>query len=612
MKSSNFPKSPERIPSSALTLTLVCLFALSACGGGGESSNVGGQTANALVPVKPSSPPPASSPAPAPSPAPVSVPGPASAQGPNNGAPAGIAGGTASDYPALTAAEASRFLAQATFGPTETEITALTQSTVGNWLNAQFAVPATSYMQGIQQLESQGYNINGNQNPFLQLWWTQAVTGKDQVRQRMAFALSQIYVASPAGTQYSGGAAAYYEVLNRNAFGNLRTLLEDVSKSWQMGIYLSHAGNVKENPGTGQTPDENYAREIMQLFSIGLWQLNRDGTQVLDSKGAPIPTYGQDEIAGMAKVFTGWVNPMCTSGSAGCRINSGWNQVTDLALPMVLIPSWHSSSAKKIPGRTLPAGQSGQKDLTDTLDVLFTHQNFCPFIGKQLIQRFTTSNPSREYVTRVTAACENDGSGKRGELKAMVRAILMDPDARSVMVAARNDWGKLREPVVKYAQFLRVFTGGSNAQYIVGNTDDVSSSLAQTPLNSPSVFNFFKPGYSPAAVAKKGLVAPEFQITNEATVAGNHKFMEDRIPFNGPPLGPNVTRNYASWQTLAVSDPAMFIDKVDLVLNAGRTSAATKQVLVDMVRSIPANNPGKRVIDALQVYFLMPAYLVQR
>jgi uncharacterized protein (DUF1800 family) len=509
--------------------------------------------------------------------------------------------------------DASRFLSHATFGATESEVEALTGGSYRDWLTSQFQIPPTSYFDAIQQIQNSGENINTGLSFFIGQWWKQAVTGPDQLRQRMTFALSQIYVINGDGVgQYNGGAAAYYDILNRNAFGNFRSLLEEVSKSWQMGIYLTHMGNVKENPATGQTPDENYAREVMQLFTIGLWELNRDGTQKLDTQGNRIPTYTQDEIRGTAKVFTGWVNPLCDR-QLGCLWGVGWNTTADLARPLQLYSDLHSTSAKRIVGgRTLPADQTPEKDLADTLDALFNHANFCPYIGKQLIQRFTTSNPSPNYVARVTAACENNGASVRGDMKAMLRAILLDPDARGYGYVSRDDWGKLREPVIKYAQFLRVFTQSTaNARFMIGATNEVDDGFMQTVLMSPSVFNFYRFNYSPQSIAARGLVAPEFQITNEGSVVGNHNYMEPRIKWPGW-LPDGTTHNYASWEALARTDPTAFIDRLDLVLNASRSTPVTRKALADMVASLPASDARKRVTDALHVYFLTPDYLIQR
>ncbi len=509
--------------------------------------------------------------------------------------------------------DASRFLSHATFGATESEISALTGGSYTDWLRRQFQIPPTSYFEAIQQIQNSGENINTGLSFFIGQWWKQAVTGPDQLRQRMTFALSQIYVVNADGVgQYNGGAAAYYDTLNRNAFGNFRSLLEEVSKSWQMGIYLTHMGNVKENPATGQTPDENYAREIMQLFTIGLWELNRDGTQKLDLQGNPISTYTQDEIRGTAKVFTGWVSPVC-NGQLGCIRGIGWNTTADLSLPLQLYSDLHSSAAKRIVGgTTLPANQTPEKDLADTLDALFNHANFCPYIGKQLIQRFTTSNPSRDYVTRVTAACENNGASIRGDMKAMLSAVLLDPDARLYAQVSRDEWGKLREPVVKFAQFLRVFTQSTpSARFMIGATNQVDDGFMQTVLMSPSVFNFYRFNYSPQSIAARGLVAPEFQITNEGSVVGNHNYMEPRIKWPDW-LPEGTTHNYTTWDNLARTDPVAFIDRLDLVLNASRSSSITRKALSDMVGRLPATNPRKRVTDALHVYFLAPDYLVQR
>ncbi|MFN5270384.1 MAG: DUF1800 family protein, partial [Hyphomonadaceae bacterium] len=354
------------------------------------------------------------------------------------GAPAPSAvSASATSLAAIDASGAARFLNQATFGPTADSIAALTGSSYEAWIDAQLKMPrgplALDYMdRRIQEARSDELA-----NYFYSYFWRSAVTGQDQLRQRATFALSQIFVVSFANTRVTPrGMASYYDMLNRNAFGNYRTLLEDVALHPMMGIYLSHLGNQKENLATGQNPDQNFAREILQLMSIGLFELNLDGTPKRDASGNLIPTYSQDDIIGLSKVFTGisWQNPKPTANSFlgyeqtnASRFGPSW------VSPMIFYPSFHSTSEKKFLGVTIPAASTPDTagDLKVALDTIFNHPNVAPFISRQYIQRLVTSNPSPDYVRRVAQVFINNGQGVRGDLGAVVKAVLLDPEARN-------------------------------------------------------------------------------------------------------------------------------------------------------------------------------------
>ena len=330
-----------------------------------------------------------------------------------------------------TAVEASRFLSQSTFGPTETDISRVRAAGYSQWIDQQMVMAAPSHLADIQarlaQLRETDPTPSLNPPDFYASYWRQAITGEDQLRQRMKLALSEIFVISlsEAGVGVEG-AASYYDVLGANAFGNFRTLLEQVTLHPMMGVYLTWLGNQKEDPATGRQPDENFAREVMQLMTIGLHQLNPDGTVKTDISGRPLPTYTSDDISGLAKVFTGYgyYSPRPT-----ILTFTGRNLPNDAKTrAMMPYPQYHSTSGKAFLGVVIPASATPDPagDLKIALDTLFNHPNVGPFIGKQLIQRLVTSNPSAAYVARVAAVFDNNGRGVRGDMSAVVRSILLD------------------------------------------------------------------------------------------------------------------------------------------------------------------------------------------
>jgi uncharacterized protein (DUF1800 family) len=285
-------------------------------------------------------------------------------------------------------------------------------------------------------------------------------------------------------------------MLGDNAFGNYRTLLQQVSLHPMMGVYLTHLANQKEDTATGREPDENYAREVMQLMSIGVHRLNIDGSVVTDGSGAPVPAYSQADIAGLARVFTGmsWYSPTPTNNTF-----LGRNRDPDASIrPMIFYPVFHSTSAKTFLGTTIAGGSTdGAAELNTALDVIFNHPNVGPFIGRQLIQRLVTSNPSPAYVQRVATVFNNNGSGVRGDLAAVIRAILLDAEARDMTSVSSATFGKVREPMVRLANWMRAFSATSvSGNYLITSTS-ANTSLGQSPLASPSVFNFYRPGYIP-------------------------------------------------------------------------------------------------------------------
>ncbi|MFG6455851.1 DUF1800 domain-containing protein [Roseateles sp. BYS96W] len=563
---------------------MLCFAALTGCGGGGKDAGA----TNA-----------------------------ASASGTESGAPPGS---TAKVHTVATPEEASRFLAQATFGPNEASITALKGRTIESWLDAEFAKPQRLHADTTNAL----FAAAGKQveNDFYGSWWTQAITGDDQLRQRVAFALSQIMVVSfdlNALRSQVAGISGYYDVLGRNAFGNFRTLLEDVTLNPAMGTWLAMLKNQKENDSTGRTADENYAREVMQLFTIGLHKLNADGS-IVTSNGDPVETYTNADVTGLAKALTGWSwgGPDKTAnrffGRNGVLASNRWQ------IPMQSYDAYHSTATKTFLGVTT-AGDA-QTDLKVALDTLFNHPNVGPFIGKQLIQRLVTSNPSPAYVARVTGSFNNNGAGVRGDMKAVIRAILLDDEARDVGAAysQQASFGRIREPVLRLANWMRSFEAvAPTGFYNFGATD---GSLGMTPMNSPSVFNFYRPGYvAPASkTGAAGLVAPELQITHETSVAQYLNVIDDIVSNRLGNNGNRIAAAYGAERALA-DTPAALVDRVILLLNAGVMPATKRQAIVDAVTAIaiPTTNADKAAAArnnrvCLAVYLVLGSadYIVQK
>jgi uncharacterized protein (DUF1800 family) len=504
-----------------------------------------------------------------------------------------------------TIAQASRFLGQATLGTTRAEITAVQSSGYAAWIDAQFATPrATTHW---DWLVSQGFNAPANeftQNGFNQTIWRQLIASNDQLRQRVGLALFEMLVIGIDGLNTSWTAfatAAYYDILLDNAFGNYRDILEKVSTNTAMGTYLTFLGNRKANATTGAQPDENYARELMQLFTLGLYKLEQDGTLQM-SGGQPVETYVPADVSGLARVFTGW-----TFDSSDTSIPDRYRR------PMVQVAGNHETGIKAFLGTTIPAGTNGADSLRLALDTIFAHPNVPPFVSKQLIQRLVTSNPSQNFVRRVADAFANNGSGVRGDMKAVIKAILTDPEARSAKTFADPNFGKLREPVIRLANWARTFgvTSPSEA-WGFGDTSSTSNRLGQSVGHSPSVFNFFRPGYSPpnTAISEAGLVAPEFQITTEPTVVAYLNYMQSLIQ-NG---AGDAKANYTDILTKAADSQAM-LDEINLVLAGNQLSAATLATIktaVDSISATTTTGPANRVYTAILLTMASPEYIVQK
>ena len=427
------------------------------------------------------------------------------------------------DLTNVTPNAVSRFLTQATFGTTQSDITAVQSQGYANWISSQMALPATSHLAATRADAAMFPNTGLypiTQNNRQAAWWKIATTSPDQLRQRVAFALSEIFVVSDVASalvQQPEALANYYDTLAKDAFGNFRQLLQDVTLSPVMGNYLNMLRNAAAVPSKGTSADENYAREIMQLFTIGLNYLNPDGSLVLDQTGQPIPTYSNTTIIQTANVLTGWAYNSTSSSPSFTGSSADWYN------PMMVYSTYHDVTQKTLfsitpssPPIVVPANGTAAADLKILLDALVNHQNTGPFIVKRLIQRLVTSNPSPGYVYRVSQVFANDGTGTRGNLAAVVKAILLDYEARSPAMLSTSSYGKLKEPLLRQTALYRAFSAQAVDGRIPVFTPD--STLGQAALRSPTVFNYFLPNYTPpGSLAAAGLLAPEFQITTDTT-----------------------------------------------------------------------------------------------
>jgi uncharacterized protein (DUF1800 family) len=549
--------------------------------------------------------------------------------------------------PTLTEREkAARFLGQATFGPTEALITSLTNS--GNdfeaWISNQFNLPVSSHLVPLLPMTNYNSEPGGVINVIerRKMWTAHAMQGADHLRQRVAFALSEIFVISDVSASLRGnplGMADYYDRLLTNAFGNFTNLLTDVSRHPAMGVYLSHLRNKKENPSAGTFPDENYAREVMQLFSVGLWMLNGNGSEVADTNGLPIPTYGNADITNLAKVFTGYNYPNSTTFSNGGNFNAGFIG------PMKMYETFHDTNSKTFlfynatnPGakQTIPAGTLGLTDLTNAIKVLVNHPNTPPFIARRLIQRLVTSNPTTDYINRVAAKFRNNGSGIRGDMKAVIRQVLMDAEAREVEFTVDPAHGKLREPFIAALNIARAFNAApfTSSDYYFFPTywpylnHTGTYDLGMTPQASPSVFNFFKPDFQPEGeVRDMDLFAPEFEILSHATAHsvpnyfkrlldnGNTINFSNRmtLAIEGGRVTNKFTLNYATELSLA-TNAANLVDRLDELLTYGTLSANTRSQVTNAISGYGTTPTDltNRVKHAIYLITTSPDFMIQK
>mgnify|MGYP000423045964 CR=1 FL=1 len=551
---------------------------------------------------------------------------------------------------------AGRFLIQASFGPSAASVADLLSTSYAGWIDTQLVMPPSFHLPYVRARATEYLNRksgdDGYQKPRQEAWWQNAIVAPDQLRQRMAFALSQILVISQDSNldDDNDGVAAYYDILVRNAFGNYRQLLEEVTLSPMMGTYLSMIRNQKPNVTTGQQPDENYAREIMQLFTIGLSQLNLDGSVQLDSGGAPIPTYTQADIVGLAHVFTGWgpyydpANPPKKDNGTSETSNNWFRYGWDPLRPLTFYTNYGDLQTRTIVGGvTVASTLTGPQRMKLALDTLFNHPNVGPFLARQLIQRFVTSNPTPAYISRVATAFNNNGSGLRGDLGATIRAILVDPEAHRADPLADNQYGKLTEPLLRMSRILRAFPPTPRIYGASGDNRLFLNLLSypyymdeQSPLFSPTVFNFFKPGFAkPGAITTAGLVSPEFQIYDDVTAMQesnrNYTLIYSNITVTEPvPTGMTIKLDLSEpLAILTATTPvrtraeaqAVLVEYFNQRLLGGMMSAFLRQKILDSftAAATAASNPLtytsanelKRVQMGLYLVMFSPEFNVQ-
>ncbi|MCX2981813.1 DUF1800 domain-containing protein [Halieaceae bacterium IMCC14734] len=538
---------------------------------------------------------------------------------------------------ALTPEEAARFLSQATFGPTQESIDQLASSSLEAWFTDELDKTASLHLPYVlasfgpgEEFLDEKNNVKSDVIYASDSFWLAAIEGDDQLRQRMAFALSQIFVISTKSRldRTPQTVAAYMDVLTEGAFGNYRDLLEEITYSPAMGVYLTYLRNQKANETIGREPDENFAREIMQLFTIGLVELNQDGTPVTDSGGVTIKTYNNEDITGLAKVFTG----------LSYNHSSYWGSLQELpkeALyqPMVMFEEHHSPEEKAFLGQFIREGVDGASSISSALDTLFNHTNVGPFIGRILIQRFVTSDPEPAYIERVADAFDAGsytlpsgdevGEGRRGDLTATLAAVLFDEVARDRTTALESlSNGKLREPVIRFTHWARAFrvnSADANNEVILRDASSPKY-LAQHPYGSPSVFNFYRPGYvAPGTeTGDAGMTVPELQIFNATSSVGYPNvltlFSLGISPKIEDGFSPAFVPNYSTEISLA-EDAGALLDHLNLLLTHGTLREDTRARIAETLSLIPPNSDEQllaRVQLASVMVMTAPEYIVLR
>jgi uncharacterized protein (DUF1800 family) len=518
-----------------------------------------------------------------------------------------------------SAGEAARFLQEASFGPKAADITSVMSLGYAQWITNQMALPATSHL-AATRADAAAFPNSGT-TPILPInrqaaWWLNSVTGADQLRQRVAFALSEIFVVSDAATSLSGqpeALANYYDMLANDAFGNFRQLIQDVTLSPVMGNYLNMLRNAAANPTKGTSADENYARELMQLFTIGLVYLNPDGTLQLDSTGQPIPTYTNATIVQTANVLTGWA--YYSTGT-----NPSFNGATaDWYDPMMLYPAYHDNTQKTIvplkaggPAVILPANEGGTADLKAELDTLFNHQNTGPMFCKELIQRLVKSNPSPGYVYRVAQVFANDGTGTRGNLAAVVKAILLDYEARSPSLIGTAGSGKLKEPILRQTALYRAFNASAQTGRFAITTS--TANLGQMALSSPTVFNFFLPDYvPPGTLASAGLYGPEYQITTATTAISVPNVLYNAVYTSTTPSSTTIVLDLSSLTSVSGNTTQALISAMSQYFCGGAMSTQMQQQITAGLAALPTSaQPLDRARFALELTVTSPEGAIQQ
>ena len=564
-----------------LTAALTASLLLSACGGGGSSDG----TSSTPAPPSTTTPPTPTPPTPA----------------------------------APTVADASRLLEQATFGVTAGDLANVQSIGIDAYLAAQLNVAPSQYTGFSYTPHTAPSTCKSDGTPgdaasicardqysnfqVQRQFFIHALTGPDQLRQRVAFALSQIFVVSNIEIYEAYGMADYQNMLLNDAFANYRTLLQDVTLSPVMGHYLDMANNAKTNAAAGTEPNENYGREVLQLMSIGVNALNADGSLQLDSSGAPIPTYDQAVVDGFSAIFTGWTYPPLAGATAQ------WNDPINFDGVMVSVAAQHEPASKLLlDGLTTSANQTPEQDLKTALDDIFNHPNVGPFIGKQLIQHLVTSNPSAAYVARISAVFANNGQGVRGDLGAVVTAILTDPEARGDAPTA-SDFGHLREPAEFVTAPIRSLGGQSDGELL----ESASASMGQPIYGAPSVFNYYPPSN---LLPGTSTLAPEFAIANAATALARANFINTVIVQGGAKPDSTVTGSTGTSISLnafaATTDPAALVAQFNQTLMHGSLSAQASAIIATAVASQDAASALAGAQTAAYLILSSGQYQVER
>jgi len=533
---------------------------------------------------------------------------------------------------------ASRFLTQATLGYNIEEIDLVTNMGFTDWIESEFQKPVAFPLID-KVIEYHNYKKSQTSDPeanssirfWDMAWWQYHMASNDLLRQRVAFALSELLVISKFSVFFNEpyAFASYYDIFLNNAFTNYRDILQEVTYHPAMGRYLTYLNNPKADTIANVFPDENYARELMQLFTIGLYELNNDGSIKMDGNSNPIPSYDNNDIIEFSKIFTG----LTWGDESDWGRTNAWRD-SSYVLDMVMWNDYHEPGVKHLLNNystTNATTVDGNADISEALDNLFSHPNTGPFVSRFLIQRLVTSNPSPEYINRVASAFNDNGSGTRGDMKAVIKAILLDPVAKDCASADDPTFGMLREPFVRYMQINKAF---DNATISGNHRNDLrypQEFLEQTPFTSPSVFNFFQSDYQPIGpVQENDLVAPEFQITNTKTftgyINGLWRWIIEERPANEVSIYSNEpSEDYQdeigildfSDENLLADDEHLpiLVDRLNLLLAHGKLSELTVQTIVDMVKELDAVDEEDLAYRArLAVYLVMscPEYLITR
>ncbi|WP_246434538.1 DUF1800 domain-containing protein [Teredinibacter haidensis] len=614
-------------------LLTIIIFTLTGCGGGSSAPTGGNDTAGPAPTLSPTAEPPVTrEPTPEPTPAPLA---------PDRASDPALPSPESNDYSSAVAS--ARFLTQATFGPTAKSIYAAMAKTREQWIEEQFAKPQTKHLALLDaRLAEIGFDpapaAENDDEGWLRdiqrsdIWWESTIWGEDQLRQKVAYAISQILVISNVSDVLyndSRGIANYHDILAEHAFGHYRDLLEAITLNPMMGEYLSMIRNEKADEQRNIRPDENYAREIMQLFSIGLVELNIDGTPKLNANSHLIPTYSQEDIKALARVFTGWNHATITQWWEW--VNSGDSET----LAMKPFSQYHDNKEKILfNNKTIPASQTPQADIDNALDILFAHNNIAPFISKQLIQHLVTSNPAPEYVERVATVFNNNGSGVKGDMKAVIKAILLDDEATNGHMQNPTSFGKLREPLLKLAAIWRAFKAqGAPVEEASGEISQnrlrqraTDQKLGQRPYGAFSVFNFYRPDYQqPGAIKDNNLLSPEFQIMTESLLVSATSHLGDNLYWRDTegswPKSEKVGHNwdmypsqlYLAEEKAIASDTRALLNRINLLLMAGQMSENLYHTLLTFLNDFaPYTSAEMKIYDAIFLTVASPEFAVQR